>query len=307
MKTIFFTGKGGVGKSTISATCAWQLSELGYSTLLISIDPAHNIADIFNTSVGHKKSKFGKNLYLQEANLDKAASDYIEQNIDVLSEVYSYTRAFNFDMYFKVLRYSPGVEEYASLTILEEVLRTEKGFDYVVFDTPPTGLTLRILALPNISITWVDRLRRIRKQILEKRHTIHNITGKYNEEGFRLAYDEKDDTVMRKLNDIWQRYVNVYKELKGKDNSIAVVFNPDYLSLKESQRILVGLNDLQLPLRAGFNNKFEDRLVETADSVEKELFGENPNGVHIARVPLNPDVDRNNSYRIEFDVTEAFR
>jgi arsenite/tail-anchored protein-transporting ATPase len=305
MKTILFTGKGGVGKSTLAATCAWQLSEKGYKTLLVSLDPAHNVADIFDVPVGHKKSKFSDNLYLQEANLDKAASTYIERNIDILTEVYSYTRAFNFDMYFKVLRYSPGVEEYASLTILEEILRTETGLDYVVFDTPPTGLTLRILALPNISITWVDRLRRIRRQILEKRHTIHNITGKYSEEGFRLAYDEKDDSVMQKLNEIWQRYVNVYKSLKGDNNSVAVVFNPDYLSLRESQRILEGLKDLNLPLRAGFNNKYVERLEETAKEVEGELFGENPDGVHVARVPLS-GIERRNTYKIDFDVTQAF-
>jgi arsenite-transporting ATPase len=306
MKTIFFTGNVVVGKSTLSATCAWQLSEHGYKTLLVSLDPAHNIADIFDTQVGHKKSKFTKNLYLQEADLDKAASAYIEQNIDILTEVYSYTKAFNFDTYFKVLRYSPGVEEYASLTILEEVFRTETDFDYVVFDTPPTGLTLRILALPNISITWVDRLRRIRKQILEKRHTIHNITGKYSEKGFLLAYDEKKDTVMQKLNDIWHRYVNLYKLLKGADNSIAVVFNPDYLSLRESQRILEGLKDLSLPLRAAFNNKYQDDLEETAEEVERELFGTKRDGVHIARVPLVAAA-RRDTYKNDFDVTGVFR
>ncbi len=306
MKTIFFTGKGGVGKSTLSATCAWQLSEHGHKTLLVSLDPAHNVADIFDAQVGHKKSKFSANLFLQEANLDKAASAYIEQNIDILTEVYSYTKAFNFDTYFKVLRYSPGVEEYASLTILEEIYRKETDFDYIVFDTPPTGLTLRILALPNISITWVDRLRRIRKQILEKRHTIHNITGKYKEEGFILAYNEKDDSVMQKLNDIWQRYVNLYKLLKSENNSIAVVFNPDYLSLRESQRILEGLKDLNLPLRAAFNNKYEDRLKESAEEVERELFGANANGVHITRVPLS-QITRRDTYKNDFDVTAAFR
>jgi len=306
MKTIFFTGKGGVGKSTLSATCAWQLSEHGYMTLLVSLDPAHNVADIFDAQVGHKKSKFSTNLFLQEANLDKAASAYIEQNIDILTEVYSYTKAFNFDTYFKVLRYSPGVEEYASLTILEEIYRKETDFDYIVFDTPPTGLTLRILALPNISITWVDRLRRIRKQILEKRHTIHNITGKYKEEGFILAYSEKDDSVMQKLNEIWQRYVNLYKLLKSENNSIAVVFNPDYLSLRESQRILEGLKDLNLPLRAAFNNKYEERLKESAEEVERELFGANANGVHIARVPLS-QTTRRDTYKNDFDVTAAFR
>jgi len=293
-----------VGKSTLAASCAWQLSEQGFKVLIVSLDPAHNVADIFGTPVGHAKKKFTRNLYLQEADLEKAAAAYIEQNIDILTEVYSYTRTFNFDMYFKVLRYSPGVEEYASLTIMEQILRRETSFDYVVFDTPPTGLTLRILALPNISVTWVDRLRRIRRQILEKRYTIHNITGKYSEEGFRLPYEEKDDSVMRKLNEIWQRYVNVYQSLKSAD--IAVVFNPDYLSLRESQRIITGLKDLQLPLRAAFDNKYEDRLSSSADEVEKELFGRNSGELYLTRVPLQ-EARRNGAYRMQFDVTEAFR
>ncbi len=305
MKTLFFTGKGGVGKSTLAATCAWQLSEKGLKVLLVSLDPAHNVGDIFATKVTHSKKRFTRRLYLQEADLEKAAAAYIEQNIDVLTEVYSYTRAFNFDMYFKVLRYSPGVEEYASLTIMEEILRRETGFDYVVFDTPPTGLTLRILALPNISITWVDRLRRIRRQILEKRYTVHNITGKYSEEGYTLPYEEKDDGVMKKLNEIWQRYVNVYKVLKGPDNSIAVVFNPDYLSLRESQRIISGLKDLQLPLRAAFNNKYEERLMAAADEVEQELFPNGANDILVSRVPLQ-DTNRDGAYRMQFDVTKAF-
>ena len=306
MKTLFFTGKGGVGKSTLAAACAWQLSERGFKVLIVSLDPAHNIGDIFGTAVGHKKKRFTRKLYLQEADLETAAAAYIERNVDILTQVYSYTRAFNFDMYFKVLRHSPGVEEYASLTIMEEILRRETGFEYIVFDTPPTGLTLRILALPNISITWVDRLRRIRRQILDKRYTIHNISGKYSEKGFRLPYDEKGDAVMRKLNEIWQRYVKVYDKLKGAENSIAVVFNPDYLSLRESQRIVAGLNDLKLPLRVAFDNKYEERLAAAADEVEKELFGANDSGITLKRVPLQ-DRAREDAYRMEFDLTGAFQ
>ena len=305
MKALFFTGKGGVGKSTLAAAAAWQLSERGFKVLAVSFDPAHNLGDIYNLQLGHKKKKFTKNLYLQEADLDKAASAYIAQNIDILNEVYSYTRAFNMDLYFKVLRYSPGVEEYASLTIMEEIFRSETGFDYLVFDTPPTGLTLRILALPNITVTWIDRLRRIRKQILEKRYTIHNISGQYIEKGVRLAYQEKDDRVIKKLDELWKRYAGVYKILKSDSTKMCVVFNPDYLSLRESQRIITGFKDLQLGLHVAYNNKYQDSLSDVADEVEQKLLN-GTTGVDLIRVPMH-DYVRESAYAFDFDVTAPFR
>jgi arsenite-transporting ATPase len=173
--------------------------------------------------------------------------------------------------------------------------------DYIVFDTPPTGLTLRILALPNISVTWIDRLRRIRKDILKKRHTVYNITGQYNEEGTVLPYTEEEDPVFVKLQEMFNRYVSLYRQLSKKDsNYIAVVFNPDYLSLRESQRIIDGLKDLELPLTTGFNNKYAADLSEVADEVEKELFAQK-DGVVIERVPQHP-FQREGAYKMEHDI-----
>jgi arsenite-transporting ATPase len=166
MKILFFTGKGGVGKSTLSAATAWQLSQMGYRVLAVSFDPAHNLGDIFGVKLTHKKKKFTKNLYLQEIDLDTAASEYVKTNVSLLTEVYGYLQSFNMDKYFKVLRFSPGIEEYAALTALEKILRNEVSkYDYLVIDTPPTGLTLRMLALPRITLTWVDQLIRLRKEI----------------------------------------------------------------------------------------------------------------------------------------------
>ncbi|MFW6329019.1 MAG: ArsA family ATPase [Alkalispirochaetaceae bacterium] len=304
MKTLFFTGKGGVGKSTLSAATSWQLAEKGYKVLTVSFDPAHNLGDIYGVTLSHKKKKFTRNLYLQEANLEEAASDYVKQNTDILTEVYSYTRAFNLDLYFKVLKHAPGVEEYAALTAMEQLLREERGFDYIVFDTPPTGLTLRILALPRITITWVDRLTRIRKDILAKRHTVHNVTGKYVEQGIRLAYREEDDSVMKKLRELFKRYVTLSKTLESQESAIAVVLNPDYLSLRESQRILLGLQDLELPLKAVYNNKYEPELEEVADSMEKELL-KGRQGIYLDRVPKVPPASKE-SYKLAHDLTVPF-
>ena len=304
MKTLFFTGKGGVGKSTLSAAAAWQLAEKGNRVLNVSFDPAHNLGDIFHAKLGHRKKRFNKtSLYLQETDLEKSAQEYLDHSMDLMQEVYSYTKAFNMDRYFKVLKYSPGVEEYAALTSMETILRKEKdNFDYIVFDTPPTGLTLRILALPAITVSWIDRLANIRREILNKRHTVHNITGKFDEEQFKVPYKEEDDPVMKKLMEMRERYQHVQDLLQSDENSITVVFNPDRLSLRESQRIFEGILDLKLPLRVVFNNKVNESNKQLADKVEKELL-DGHKGIALQRVPVI-DHEEPTCYIMDADITQ---
>lgn len=305
MKILFFTGKGGVGKSTLSAATAWQLSQTGYCVLAVSFDPAHNLGDIFGVKLTHKKKKFTKNLYLQEIDLETAASEYVRTNVSLLTEVYGYLQSFNMDKYFKVLRFSPGIEEYAALTALEKILKNEVSkYDYLVIDTPPTGLTLRMLALPRITLTWVDQLIRLRKEILNKRYTIHNLKGKYEPRGVQLAYKEEDDPVIRKLFQLREKYSEVNDILQGEKNSVAIVFNPDYLSLRESERLIKGLKDLQFPLRVAFNNKLTDENNEIALEVEAKLLSAGcPK--RIERVPLIPHKGIS-GYMIEHNLTASF-
>ncbi|HKK65038.1 MAG TPA: ArsA family ATPase [Clostridia bacterium] len=286
MKTIFFSGKGGVGKSTLASAVAWQLMEAGNRVLAVSFDPAHNLGDIFHTKLSHRKKRFKKtNLFLQETDLEQSANEYIEANMSLLNEVYSYMQPFNMDSYFNVLKYSPGVEEYAAITAMEKLFREEQeNYDYIVIDTPPTGLTLRILALPKITVAWIDRLVKLRKQILEKRYTIHKLSGKYSDKGTKLAYLESEDTVMRKLLDMRARYQNVQNWLAGDKNSICLVFNPDYLSLRESQRLMTGVKELDLPMHTVYHNKLDNPNSDIAQNVEQELL-KGRSDVTVERVP----------------------
>ncbi|MCF7914711.1 MAG: ArsA family ATPase [Spirochaetaceae bacterium] len=286
MKTIFFSGKGGVGKSTLASAVAWQLMDAGNRVLAVSFDPAHNLGDIFHTKLSHRKKRFKKtDLFLQETDLEQSANEYIEANMSLLNEVYSYMQPFNMDSYFNVLKYSPGVEEYAAITAMEKLFREEReNYDYIVIDTPPTGLTLRILALPKITVAWIDRLVKLRKQILEKRYTIHKLSGKYSEKGTKLAYEESEDTVMRKLLDMRERYRNVQNWLESEKNSICVVFNPDYLSLRESQRLMTGVKDLNLPMHTVYHNKLDNPNSDIAQKVEHDLL-KGRSDVIIERVP----------------------
>ena len=280
MKTVFLTGKGGVGKSTLAAALAWQLASRERRVLAVSLDPAHNLGDLFGVTIGDGGVDYSEHLTLREADVEAAARRSLKQSMDLLRETYRYAGALQLDRAFDVLKFSPGVEEYAALVLLESVFRQERDRDVVVFDTPPTGLTLRILALPQVALMWIERLVRVRRQILDKRHTIRRIAADEIGTGFEhLAYREDDDRVMQKLTELGDRYARLREALCGGDNAIGVVFNPDELSWHESRRLVEGLRSLRMPVRLAFSNRVTDDDSDRAERNEarmRELLGDVP-------------------------------
>lgn len=307
MKILFFTGKGGVGKSTMSAASAWQLSKK-YRVLIVSLDPAHNLGDVFGVVLNHKKQRFTDSLYLKEVNLQKRCREYLQREISVFTNTYRYLQTITLDNYFSVLKYSPGIEEYALLTSIEETVRSEKGFDYIVFDTPPTGLTLRFFALPWVTMTWIDRLIQIRRDILEKRHTIYRIRGILDDKETILNYDENDDDILKRLKTLKGNYQALSTVLQGKDCGVVLVYNPDTLSLKESKRLIDGLYELKLPLRLLINNKIQKKHKVMADRVDSVMQSFAPT-IPIQRVAFSERLlDGQNStlYNIEETILSPF-
>ncbi len=305
MKILFYTGKGGVGKSTMAAAAAWQLSRR-HRVLLVSLDPAHNLGDIFCVTLKNGAKQVAENLHLREVDLKKLSGEYLEREITVLTDTYKYLQVFNLDRYFSILKYSPGIEEYALLTSIEKTIRKEKGFDYIIFDTPPTGLTLRFLALPQVTIAWIDRLMQIRRQILEKRYTIQKIRGPLKEgqksPEIRLDYNEDEDGVIQRLKAMKNNYDTLNGILQGGDCGVVLVFNPDVLSLRESDRLIEGLIELKLPLRLLINNKVSEKNRNMASQVEGELK-KMVNGIPLQRVSLSEALYCGTEKKL-FDISE---
>lgn len=307
MKILFFTGKGGVGKSTMAAAAAWQLSQKK-RVLIVSLDPAHNLGDIFGITISGKNISFTESLSLKEVDLRKLSREYLKREINVLTDTYRYLQTLNLDNYFSVLKYSPGIEEYALLTSIEKTIREEKDFDFIIFDTPPTGLTLRFLALPSITITWIDRLIQIRRTILEKRYTIHRIRGTLDDKETILDYREEDDDVLKRLKRLDDNYQSLNSVLQGKDSSVILVYNPDILSLRESGRLIEGLHDLNLPLRLLINNKVTKDNEEMSDYIDGKIRSMAA-GISIKRISLSKvllDGKGNKLYDIQEDVASLF-
>ena len=139
-KFYFYSGKGGVGKTTMSAASAVYFASQGKKTLIVTTDPASNLADIFEQKIGHKITsiKDVKNLFTMELDPDKATEEYIEKTLSPLKGLIPIES-------LKVLEEqlnSPCTAEMASFDRFTDFLQ-EPEFDIVIFDTAPTGHTLR--------------------------------------------------------------------------------------------------------------------------------------------------------------------
>ncbi len=152
VKFIFFSGKGGVGKSTMSCATAIWLAQKGYKTLLVTTDPAPNLSDIFGQEIGHNivPVKDVENLHAIEINPDTASEEYRERLIDPMRELLDKK---NLQVIKEQLN-SPCVEEVAAFDKFIECM-DDPQYDIVIFDTAPTGHTIRLLELPS---GWAETL-----------------------------------------------------------------------------------------------------------------------------------------------------
>ncbi len=149
---IFFSGKGGVGKSTMSCATAVWLARQGFRTLLVTTDPAPNLSDIFGQEIGHRIAPIAgvEHLSAIEINPDAASEEYRDRVVAPLRGILD-------EQNLKGIREqldSPCIEEVAAFDKFLEFMDTP-GYDVVVFDTAPTGHTLRLLELPS---GWSEEL-----------------------------------------------------------------------------------------------------------------------------------------------------
>jgi arsenite-transporting ATPase len=153
-KFLFFSGKGGVGKSTMSCATAVWLAKKGYKTIIVTTDPAPNLSDIFGQDIGHKITPINgvDNLSAIEIDPDIASNEYRERMIAPL-------RALLDEKNLQVMKEqmnSPCVEEVAAFDKFIEFM-DDPLYDVVVFDTAPTGHTIRLLELPSGWCSELDK------------------------------------------------------------------------------------------------------------------------------------------------------
>jgi len=275
MKTYFFIGKGGVGKTTVASSFAVGKSFKKNKTLVVSLDPAHNLGDALNKNVFGQITKVSDYLDAIEVDIDEMINNYLKEMSEKMKNTYRYLTVLNIDRYFDILRNSPGIEEYATLEAIKHYLTLP--YDIIVFDTPPTGITLRVFSMPRISIMWTNSLIDMRRRILSRRKMVENVKGPIEEEidgeKVRVPTEESEDPVMRELFAYKSDMQALMSWFSSEENAVNIVTMAETLAFAESKRIMEALRLNNMKLRRIYLNKylvFENVPEELAGKVEEQ-------------------------------------
>ncbi|MDD3751935.1 MAG: TRC40/GET3/ArsA family transport-energizing ATPase, partial [Tissierellia bacterium] len=158
-RIIFFGGKGGVGKTTCSASYALYEANRGLKTLLVSTDPAHSTSDIFEIKINDSITNILPNLDAIEISGEKESKKYMDSVRGSLKQIVSPIIVKEINKQIDAASISPGTEEAALFDkMIEIIIEKADEYDKIVFDTAPTGHTVRLLSLPELLGAWLDTL-----------------------------------------------------------------------------------------------------------------------------------------------------
>ncbi|WP_425462106.1 ArsA family ATPase [Mesobacillus subterraneus] len=258
-KIYFIGGKGGVGKSTTSAAMALLLSQKGKKVLLVSTDPAHNSGDLFHKDLsGGKIQSVAENLDVLEIDSEQESRKYINGVKGNLKGLVKATMLDEVNRQIDMAASSPGAEEAAlfdriTSLILEEI----SHYDTIVFDTAPTGHTIRLLTLPELMGVWMDGL-------LERRKKTNENYAQWMNDG-----EIAEDPIYEKLNERKNRFMRVREILLDNSQTEYVfVLNAERLPILETGKAIDTLHKHGLHVNSIVVNKV---IPEDADGRFMEL------------------------------------
>jgi arsenite/tail-anchored protein-transporting ATPase len=225
MRIILFTGKGGVGKTTVSAATALAAAARGRRTLVVSTDMAHSLGDALAVDIGRDIRRIGPNLWGQEVD----ALYQLERYWGVLRQyISSVLRARGLDdVVADELANLPGMEEIASLMQLTAVARDSR-FDVIIVDCAPTGETMQLLSFPEMARWWLEKLFPIQRAVARMaRPVVQPFVG------IPLPTDD----VFTAVKDLILKVDEMRSLLADPEiSSIRLVLNLEKMVIKETQR-----------------------------------------------------------------------
>lgn len=260
LRIIIYTGKGGVGKTSVAAATALRCARMGHKTLLMSTDAAHSVSDSLEVPLSGQITKVTDNLDAIEVDMlyeletrwkeiQKYISDFLlSQGMDGVSS--------------KEMAVLPGMELMSALFYVEDFYN-KKEYDIIVLDTAPTGETMRLLTFPEVSEWYTDRLYGMFKNMLR----VARLTV-----GKMLSTPLPSEDLLKDIEILGERMKAVQKILQDPEiTSIRLVVNPEKMVINETKRAFTYLCLYNLTVEClvvnrlipeGGNCYFEEKLVE---------------------------------------------
>jgi arsenite-transporting ATPase len=232
MRILVYTGKGGVGKTSVAAATALRCARLGHRTCVLSTDAAHSLADSLDIPLGPEPRPVAANLWAQEVDVHYSIRKHWGTFQKYLSAVL--TRRGVDELFAEEFAILPGLDEGASLLWLDQYAE-EGHFDVVIVDAAPTAETLRLLSLPDVSRWWFERLFPLSQGTLRMlrpvaRPLLSNLTL-------------PDEATLAAFEALFEQLDHIHTLLSDPSHAtMRLVVNAEKMVIKETQRTYTYLN-----------------------------------------------------------------
>ena len=231
MRIILYTGKGGVGKTSIAAATGLKLADLGYKTIVVALDAAHSLSDAFDrdkqlmdTGRG-KQIQINDNLWIQEVDIQEEIAVH-------WSNIHSYVRSLLNrsgleEIVAEEIAVFPGMEEICSLLYINQYVRQET-YDVIILDCAPTGESLRFVSIPTTLEWYMNRLFKLERNLAKAvRPIVRRIS----------SIPLPQDDYFQNIQDLFDKLEGIDKILTDpRITTVRLVTNPEKIVLKETQR-----------------------------------------------------------------------
>jgi arsenite-transporting ATPase len=234
MRIILFTGKGGVGKTSLAAATGVRLSQLGYRTLVMSVDPAHSLADSFDltTDLFHGKTAdpypIDDHLSVHEVNIQREIKRHWRE---ISAYVVSVLRTTGIsDVEAEELAILPGMEELSAMMYVNQY-RREGRYDAVVLDCAPTAESMRFVSMPTTLDWYMKHIFPVQRSVLRAVRPIANRVS---------PVELPTDRYFVNIQDLFRKLEGIDELLENSEvTSVRLATNPEKMVLRETQRAFV--------------------------------------------------------------------
>src|SRR5919197_5174796 len=243
-RTILYTGKGGVGKTSVAAATARRCAAAGMRTIVLSTDPAHSLSDSLETELGSEPTPCGPNLFGQEVQAQEEMERHWEAVQDWLGELLAQRGVDRISA--EEFTVPPGVDELFSLLQIKRHHETEE-YDAIVVDCAPTGETLRLLSFPDVARWWLEKVFPWEKRVVAAARPIARTF---------LDVSLPSEAVFDDVQRLVRHFVAMNGILRDRaSTTMRLVMNPDRMVIREAMRTFTYLNLYGYPTDAVVGNR----------------------------------------------------
>ncbi len=268
LRVLFVGGKGGVGKTTSAGAIGVRAAARGKRCLVVSTDPAHSLGDLFQRDIGDRVTGLTAGLWGLEIDPDAQARRHVDAVTEHMKELAAPEMHKELTRQMEMAKHSPGASEAALLERIAGLLVDQLDeYDLIIFDTAPTGHTLRLLSLPEAMAAWTDGLLAHNKRSEELGKVLKHLTPGQSRADVPTPFDDPQEDPFQGMDARTRRIAETLLERRrlfhrarrvmtdAALTGFVFVLTPERLPILETVRAVRALRQFDIPVRGALVNR----------------------------------------------------